>query len=121
MAEYPLELFRIAHIPVTGRFGFFIDLDGREGFVEAERLPTGTLIAITAAADLPNVHALVAGVVDTNGVNLHDAREAVIAQLKALAVAQSGAGDVGGDHYSSLSLSPLAAAGWSNFAPAVHD
>src|SRR3954453_8826170 len=47
LAAYGLERFSVAHIPSTGRLGFFIDLDGRDGFVEVHELPPDRLVPRT--------------------------------------------------------------------------
>jgi hypothetical protein len=36
LARYGAELLSVAYIPLTRRFGRFVDLGGRSGFVEAE-------------------------------------------------------------------------------------
>lgn len=89
LRDYAPERFRAALIPSTGRFGFFVDNDRGEGFVETHQLPTDTLIAIAAAANLPDAHSEIAGGRFSDSVDLNDPREAVIAQFKALAAAQS--------------------------------
>lgn len=87
LAIYEAEDFRPTLIPSTGRFGFFVDHSGGECFIEEHSLPTGTLIAIAAAAHLIDAHAIVAGGQDANSMDLNYSKEAVIAKLKALALA----------------------------------
>lgn len=94
LADYAPERFRPTLIPTTGRFGFFVDNGRGEGFVEAHPLPTDTLIAIAAAAHLPDAHSQVASGCLLDCVNLDDPRETVIAQLNALAASQSGARNI---------------------------
>jgi hypothetical protein len=62
---------------------------GRECFIEPEQLPSCTLAAIAAASDLPDAHNAIALLRGSDGVNLDDAREAIIAKLKSLATPKS--------------------------------
>ena len=94
LADYAPERFRPTLIPSTGRFGFFVSHGRGEGFIEPHQLPTDTLIRIAAAANLPNAHGEIAGGCLANGVDFDDAREAIIAQFKALAASQRSAGHI---------------------------
>lgn len=78
-----LDSFVATFVPVTGRFGFFVDYMGGESFIEPHVLPALTLAAIATAANLPDAHDLVAVAGQPDSVNFNDAREAVISKLKA--------------------------------------
>lgn len=81
-------------IASTGCFGVFIQYVGGECFVEPEYLPADRLIALAAASDLIGPHDVMPGGAFADGVDLNDAREAVIAKLKALAVTQGLTGEI---------------------------
>lgn len=98
LADYAPERFSVTDIALPGRLGFFVHLDGRSGFIEAHSLPTETLIAIAAASNLPDGHGEVSSGCFTHGVDLNDPREAVIAQLKAIAVSQGRTGRISSHH-----------------------
>ncbi len=88
LTTYEHHCFMIAFIPSTGRFGFFIDHTGGECFVDPELLPTGTLIAIAAAANLPHTHDRRSDGSCADRMDLDVARPAVISQLKTLALSE---------------------------------
>jgi hypothetical protein len=88
-----LEGARAAFIPSTGRFGFFVDHMGGEGFIEEHEFPTDTLIRIAAAANLIDAHPSVAGSENANGVDFDYPRPSVISKLKAFARSKCVAGD----------------------------
>ena len=77
-----------AFVPVTGRFGFFVDYMGGECFIEPHVLPALTLAALAAAANLPDTHNSVAVTSSPNSMHFDDAREAIIAKLKAKTLAE---------------------------------
>ncbi|KSV84552.1 hypothetical protein N183_12055 [Sinorhizobium sp. Sb3] len=56
---------------------------GRDCFVEPHELPTLTFAAVAASANLPDAHDVIAVLSGADSVNLNDARETVIAKLKA--------------------------------------
>lgn len=85
---YPSHRFVPALVTTTGRFGFFVGEAGRESFVEPQELPALTLAAVAAAANLPDTHDAIAVLRGANGMNLDDAREAIIAKLKAKTLAE---------------------------------
>lgn len=82
---------------VTGSGGvrFLVDHMGAEGFVEVHVLPAGALIALAAAANLPDIHDRVVVLGHPDDMDLNDAREAIVAQLKALPLPQGLAGNIG--------------------------
>ena len=84
-----LETARVAFIPSTGRFGFFVDHMGGEGFVEAHSFPTDTLVRIAAASNLIDAHSGVPAGESSNCMDLDDARPTIIAKLKAFALSES--------------------------------
>ncbi|GLQ76894.1 hypothetical protein GCM10007881_04100 [Mesorhizobium huakuii] len=70
-----------------GRFGFLVDHSDGECFIEPHSLPTDTPIAIAAATHLVDAHGVIPCLGDTNDVDLYHSKEAVIANLKAFALA----------------------------------
>ncbi|MGO7873489.1 hypothetical protein AB9E15_29975 [Rhizobium leguminosarum] len=85
LASYVGHSFVASFIASTGRFGFFVDHMGRECFVEPHELPALTLAAIASTSNLPDAHDAIAVLRGANGMNLDDAREAVVAKFKAKA------------------------------------
>jgi hypothetical protein len=88
LTAYAPHSFVPTFIAVTGRFGFFVDHMGADCFVEPEQLPAGTLIAIAAAANLPDAHDFVAFCGISDGVDFDNTRPSIVAQLKALTIAK---------------------------------
>lgn len=84
-----IESARVAFIPVTGRFGFFVDHMGGEGFVEEHVFPTDALIRIASASNLINAHSGLPRSKSPDGVDLDNSRPAIIAKLKAFARSKS--------------------------------
>lgn len=73
-----------AFVVGTGSVRLLVRHMGREGFVEPQQLEPNRLATIAATANLPNAHDLITILGHPDSMNLYDAREAVIAQLKAL-------------------------------------
>lgn len=88
LAGYEPHSFVATSVALTGRFGFFVGEVGVECFIETEQLPAAALIAYATAANLPDPHKIAALFAGPDCMDLHDAREAVIAQLKALTLAK---------------------------------
>lgn len=88
LASYSPEAFVPTLVSSAGRVGFFLGEDSTACFIEPEQLPPGTLAAIAAAANLPDAHRIIASAGDPDSVDFHDAREAIVAQLKAHLLAQ---------------------------------
>jgi len=68
--------------------GLFVRYGRATCFIEAEQFPADALIALTAAANLPDPHGIMARGRLSDKVNLNDAKVSIIAQLKALALSQ---------------------------------
>jgi hypothetical protein len=77
-----------AFVPGAGSVRILVNHMGRQGFIKPHQLPTVALAAIAAASDLEHAHDGIAILGYSNGMNLHDARIAVIAKLKALLFSQ---------------------------------
>lgn len=98
LAAYPSHRLIPAFVPATGRFGFFVDHMGGDCFIEPEQLPPATLAAFASASHLPDAHNVVVILGSADGMNLNDAREAVVAKLKALALPKGFTGDTAVHH-----------------------
>jgi hypothetical protein len=61
----------------------------RECFIEPQQLPTGTLIAIAAASDLPNARDFVAFFRNANSMDFDNSRKSIISKFKAILSTQS--------------------------------
>jgi hypothetical protein len=77
----------------AGSVRILISHMGREGFVEPEQLKSHGLAAYAATANLPNAHDFVTILGHPDSMNLNDARETVISQLKALSCSEGCAGN----------------------------
>lgn len=88
LASYLPHDFVATAIASTGRFGFFVGDSGSECFIETEQLPASALVAYAAAANLPDPHEVIAIFADPNSMDFYHAREAVVAQFKALTLSQ---------------------------------
>ena len=75
--------FVAAFVPVTGCFGFFIDYMGGECFIEPHVLPALTFVALASTANLPDAHDIIAVLRKPDSMDFDNAREAIIAKLKA--------------------------------------
>ena len=73
-----------AFISMSGGVRLLVNHMGGEGFIEPHVLPPLALMAIASTANLPNMHEFITILGKPDDMNLHDAREAVISQLKAL-------------------------------------
>jgi hypothetical protein len=79
------------HIPITafvtasGGIRLLVNHMGREGFIEPHQLPSNAFSAYATAANLPDAHDRIVIIGKPDGMDLDDARVAVISQLQALA------------------------------------
>jgi len=88
LAAYDLYRRVTSLVPTPGSLRAFIGEAVSPSFVEAQELPTCPLATSAPTADLPNAHDGVAVVRGANGVDLNDARVAVIGDGKTLPGAQ---------------------------------
>ena len=84
LTGYPAHCYVPTFIPLTRCIGLFINHMCRECFIEPQQLPTGTLIAIAAASDLPNERAFVAFFRKANSIVFDYSRKSIISKFKAI-------------------------------------
>lgn len=84
-----------AFVTGAGSVRLLVSHMGREAFIEPHQLPPMAFAAIAAATNLPDAHNRIVIVGRPDSMNLHDAREAVITEFKALLISHGLASDCG--------------------------
>ena len=88
LAVYELHGFVATFVAIAGGVRLFGRNVWAECFVETEQFPARALVAYAATANLPDPHEVVAIPAGTHRVDLHDTRESVVSEFKALTLAK---------------------------------